>query len=176
MKFIKTSGLHASELVKGILNYATTSIDKKQFTSIDLKSILDMVTFQLKNIIQEKNAIISYKALPEIKGDKLLIYQLFQNLISNAINYCYDGRPPEIMITSDTHTDNIVLMVKDNGKGIPHDNITSIFKPLVRLEKDIEGTGMGLSIAQKIIDIHEGKIWVESEVGIGSTFYISFPK
>jgi signal transduction histidine kinase len=124
LKFIKTSGLHASELVKGILNYATTSIDKKQFTSIDLKSILDMVTFQLKNIIQEKNAIISYKALPEIKGDKLLIYQLFQNLISNAINYCYDGRPPEIMITSDTHTDNIVLMVKDNGKGIPHDNIT----------------------------------------------------
>jgi signal transduction histidine kinase len=52
--------------------------------------------------------------------------------------------------------------------------LPSIFKPLVRLEKDIEGTGMGLSIAQKIIDIHEGKIWVESEVGIGSTFYISF--
>jgi len=176
LKFIRVGGVHATELIKSILNYSSTAVDKSQFTSIDLNNLVDMAKFQLKSMIQEKNATISHEHLLVITGEKLLIYQLLQNLISNAIRYTEIDRKPSIQIKTEIKDGNIILTVKDNGKGIPKSSLSSIFKPLVRLDTtDTEGTGMGLSIAQKIVEAHNGKIWVESEVGVGSTFFMTFP-
>jgi signal transduction histidine kinase len=102
--------------------------------------------------------------------------QLFQNLISNALKYCEKERRPEIDVSAERRDDSWVFSVKDNGIGIApeyHDQIFGVFKRLHG--RDVPGTGIGLAICKRIMDHYGGRLWLESEVGQGSTFYFSFP-
>jgi signal transduction histidine kinase len=100
-----------------------------------------------------------------------------QNLIVNAIRYTSPDKSPVITITCTPGETMSTFSVQDNAQGIPKEFVELIFNPLERLKRDQnnEGTGMGLSICQKIVVAHGGKIWVESEVGKGSTFYFTLP-
>jgi signal transduction histidine kinase len=102
---------------------------------------------------------------------------VLQNLIVNAIRYTAPDKIPEITIQCTPGETMSTFSIQDNGLGIPSEYVGLIFNPLERLKRDQnnEGTGMGLSICQKIITAHGGKIWVESELGKGSTFYFTLP-
>jgi signal transduction histidine kinase len=114
--------------------------------------------------------------MPEVNGDKTLLYSLIQNLISNAIKYHKQAVPPIITISYD-HTDKgHVFGVKDNGIGVPEeyrDRIFLAFKRLHGKDSPYSGTGMGLAICKKAIEIHGGDIWLESNPSGGSIFYFS---
>lgn len=120
--------------------------------------------------IEESGARIVRDPLPPAMGDPILLTQLYQNLIGNALKYTAPGRVPEIRITHDP--DSGAYGVKDNGIGIKPMFATQIFKPFKRLHsrEEYEGSGIGLSICRKIVERHYGEIWVESEVGQGSHF------
>ena len=122
--------------------------------------------------------MISFKNLPEIFAARSPIQQLFQNLISNAIKYQQPGSIPKINITGIEKDDHWLFAVEDNGIGIDPEYFSKIFVIFQRLHNKDEysGTGIGLAICKKIVDNHNGKIWVESVYGKGSTFYFTIPK
>ena len=115
--------------------------------------------------------------LPTVNGDEKLLIMLFQNLIGNAIKY-NNKKPPKIHISSKKEDNQYIISVKDNGIGIKPEHLERIFTIFQRLhaKEEYEGTGIGLAIAQKIVDQHHGKIWVESEQGKGTTFYFTLQK
>src|SRR5690606_28242512 len=123
--------------------------------------------------IKESEVAISYDPLPEIMADYIQLTQVFQNLISNAIKFC-SKEAPKIHISATEENDQWLFSVQDNGIGINPKYSERIFEVFKRLNKRQEypGTGIGLSICKKIVERHGGCIWVESELGKGSTFYI----
>jgi signal transduction histidine kinase len=104
--------------------------------------------------------------------------QLFQNIISNALKYSKEDIPLEIIIKSKEFDDYYQIAITDNGIGIEQEYSEKIFIIFQRLhgKEKYEGNGMGLAIVKKIVDKLNGKIWVESQIGVGSTFYINIPK
>jgi light-regulated signal transduction histidine kinase (bacteriophytochrome) len=127
--------------------------------------------------IAEMEAQVDYDALPEIMADPTQLTQLFQNLISNGLKFQQHGTP-EIYIGVREETEEWVFWVQDNGIGIDKgmtDRIFTIFQRL-HTREEYPGTGIGLAICKKIVEFHGGRIWVESDLGAGSTFYFTLPK
>ncbi len=160
-------------LIYSLLDYSRIN-RVKPFESIDLDDVLKEVMKDLSVSIKESQAKITWGKLPEIYGDKVLIGQLFFNLIANAIKFKGD-RTPEIDISYKIENGKYVFAVKDNGIGIKKEYAEKIFVIFQRLHsKDkYPGTGIGLAICKKIVERHEGEIWVESELNKGSTFYFT---
>ena len=130
----------------------------------------------LKASIDESNAEIIYDNLPSLILDEKLMIQLFQNLIINAIKYQGD-KYPKIQVYAIKEDKEWLFSVKDNGIGISEEHLDKIFIIFQRLNthEEYEGNGIGLAIVQKIVHQHGGEIWVESELGKGSTFFFTIP-
>ena len=131
----------------------------------------------LKNLnaaILESGAVITSDLLPQVVGDQGHLAQLFQNLISNAINYRSD-RPPLVHVGARENEHQWLFSVKDNGIGIKPEYLQTIFGVFKRLQGTIPGTGIGLAICSKVVERHGGRIWVESQPGVGSEFFFTLP-
>ncbi len=160
-------------LIYSLLEYSR--INRVQpYEYMDLQDTLNEVMQDLAVAISESNAKIEFGSLPVIFGDKVLIGQLFLNLIGNALKFKSD-RPVEITITGKRQGNKFLFAVKDNGIGIKKEYNQKIFTIFQRLHsKDkYPGTGIGLAICKKIVERHEGKIWIESEVEKGTTFFFT---
>jgi light-regulated signal transduction histidine kinase (bacteriophytochrome) len=116
--------------------------------------------------------------LPDVLGDYVLLYQAIYNLLSNAIKYSSKMENPKVEITAKEEEGRIIYSVKDNGVGFEMKYSDKLFGVFQRLHTDqeFEGTGIGLAIVYRIITKHGGKIWADSQVGRGATFYVSLPK
>ncbi len=163
-------------LIDGLLEYSRVNSQTTIFKKVDLETVLDAVIHNLKIIIDENNVSISHNNLPTISGDQNQMLQVFQNLISNAIKF-HGSQPPKINISVKKNEKEWIIAVKDNGIGIDPKYQKQIFEVFKRLhtKQQYPGTGIGLSITQKIILQHGGQIWVESELGKGTTFYFTIP-
>ena len=159
-------------LIEGVLNYS--SIDKRPY--VDKKVDLDTLVATMLNTIYIPNHITVniLKPLPELSADPIRMQQLFQNVLSNAVNYIdkEKGRVEIDYKENDTHFE---FSITDNGIGIPKKYHKKIFNLFQTLETK-KSTGIGLSIVKRIVEIHEGKIWVESELKKGTTFYFTLKK
>ncbi|WP_289024157.1 PAS domain S-box protein [uncultured Salegentibacter sp.] len=160
-------------LIESILKYSsigsTTTIAENVDTHEVVEEILSMI-FIPKNI-----KVVIKNKLPVIKADATGIQQLFQNLISNAVNYI-DKTEGLVEIDVEEKNKEYIFSIKDNGCGIPKEYHEKIFKIFSSASTHQKSTGIGLSIVRKIIDLNNGKIWLESETGIGTTFYFSLNK
>jgi len=164
-------------LIQDLLLYSRVGINKENFTATDLNEVMQYVNHLLEEDIKKNRAVITVKPMPVISVNKTLISQLFVNLVSNASKY-HGDKEPEIEVAYAEEPGNWIFYVKDNGIGIDPKFFDKIFIIFQRLHNKSEysGTGIGLAICKKIVEIHKGKIWVESESGKGSTFYFSIPK
>lgn len=160
-------------LIHSLLEYSRVN-KIRPYEIIKLNHLVDHVLLDLKNLIQDTNTKIKVDKLPDIYGDSLLITQLFQNLISNSIKF-KNSPNPEIYITGKKIDDEYLFSIKDNGIGISKEYSDKIFVIFQRLHtKDkYPGTGIGLAICKKIVEQHGGKIWLESKLGEGTTFYFT---
>ncbi len=161
-------------LIQSLLEYSRVN-RVKPFEKININEVLTEVQHDIKGVIEENKAIIKIDQLPDIIGDTVLIGQLFQNLIINAIKF-RGKESPAVSISGEKINGNEYLFsVKDNGIGIQKEYREKIFIIFQRLHnKDkYSGTGIGLAICKKIVERHGGEIWVESETGEGSTFYFT---
>ena len=140
---------------------------------VDLKQVLDTVVMDLAKSINDCKAKISIGKLPTIKGYEVELRLLFQNLLSNALKYCKKGVTPDIRISYFKDNDYYIFSVNDNGIGIEEIDLENIFKIFNKIHRNdnIEGTGIGLAHCDKIVKLHDGKIWVDSQPGVGSTFH-----
>ena len=145
---------------------------------MDAASLVEEVKLRLEYTIKEKNVeVVIAKELPRIFCDRVRIMEVFANLVSNAIKF--NNKPnPRVEIGSSIKGDYYEFYVLDNGPGIEEQYYEKIFEIFQRLGKkeDSEGTGVGLAIVKKIIEMHHGKVRVESKVGEYTAFYFTIPK
>ena len=145
---------------------------------IDCGNICDEALMNLQLAVKKSNAQVVRDALPRIKCNKVQLLHLFQNLIGNAIKYSRKEEAPRIEISAQAKDQAWIFSVKDNGIGIEEEYYDRIFEVFRRLHgrNEYPGTGIGLAICKKIVERNGGKIWVNSAVGQGSTFYFSIPE
>ena len=166
---------HMHQLLDDVLSYSNVEKGEVDFIPIDLNELITKVLQTLEVNIQEQNAIINYEKLPIVLGNQIQLFQLFQNIIANAIKFIPEDVRPFIEISVLEKEGKPCIAIKDNGIGIEkkyHDRIFSLFKRL-HSSKEYKGTGLGLSICKKIVDRHGGEIWLESDGASGTTFYFT---
>ncbi|WP_411893324.1 sensor histidine kinase [Winogradskyella sp. A2] len=159
-------------LINGILEYSTIGKNKIEAYPVDINLLLNDI---LKIIEVPNHITIEVRKLPIINGDKYRLQQLFQNLIGNAITY--NDKPKGMIVVGYKEEDeSYEFYIKDNGKGIDEMYYDKIFKAFEKLENNANSTGIGLSIVKKIVDLYGGKIWLESQVNEGTTFFFTIKK
>nr|WP_271711670.1 sensor histidine kinase [Marinigracilibium pacificum] len=166
-------------LINDLLELSRIGMVVNNFDHTELDDIVEESLYAVKGHINNKNAKIikSYDSEDIIYGDKSRLLQVFQNLIENALKYMGSQDEPIVEIGTDIIDGNKVYFVKDNGSGIVKEHQERIFKLFDRLENNVEGTGIGLALVEKIVTMHDGAIWVESEgPRRGSTFYFTINK
>jgi signal transduction histidine kinase len=173
---IKGSSLRMALLLDALLDYTQIG-QSKELSSFSVEAIIEELKDDLNQLIKENKASIKYKNLPEIYGYELNFKQLLQNLIANAIKFKKDDENIQIEIEAKDKPHYWVFLVRDNGIGIDPKHQEKIFTIFQRLHKNrFPGTGLGLANCKKIVEMHEGKIWVESNLNEGSSFYFSINK
>lgn len=176
MGYVVDGGKRMYELINGLLSYSRVSRRKINFSNVDLNNVIDIVKSNLAHIMHPDNCTMECQKLPVIEADELMMIQLFQNLVSNAIKF--SKKPAHIYISCKPAKGHHVISVKDEGIGIDPIYFEKIFQIFKRLmpRYEYEGTGIGLAICKRIIENHNGNIWVESEPGKGSVFHFTLPK
>jgi PAS domain S-box-containing protein len=178
MDYIVDGAKRMDNLIKDLLSYSRVGRDKRGRTLIEIGEIINVVENNLRMSIQENKAQVIVKGvMPRVYGNKAQITTLIQNLINNAIKYRRQEVAPIVEIGVKRKDDIWEFYVKDNGIGIPVDHLETIFLIFQRLHSrdEYSGTGIGLAITKRIIQSHDGEIWVRSVEGEGSTFYFTIP-
>jgi signal transduction histidine kinase len=177
MNFIVTGAKRMNDLLVGLLNFSALTNQKAANEDVYLSEIIDVVKANLRTAIEEKQAIVQCEnILPSLRIHHLHLVQLFQNLISNALKF-NDGKPI-INISAKNLEKETLLILSDNGIGMDKAYESKVFRLFHRLDKNknYEGSGVGLSICKNIVEKYGGRIWYESEIGKGTTFFIAIPK
>ncbi|WKN40416.1 ATP-binding protein [Tunicatimonas pelagia] len=178
IRFIVDGTSRMQTLIDDILAYSRLERKGNHFVEIDTHKMIQEVKSNLSTAIQETDAKIKHQNLPTVVGDQSQLRQLFQNLIGNALKYRHHDVSPEIYVGYEEQEECWLFSVADNGIGIEKEFFDRIFVIFQRLHsaREYTGTGIGLAICQRISEMHQGKIWVESEFGEGSTFYFTISK
>ena len=167
-----------NQLIEDMLAYSRLTRSEKIYNNLDLTPIIQEAIDLVMPSQKERQIIFDIQPLPKLYGDRPLIQQLFFNVISNAVKYTRPVSQPRIEISGRQQGDEVVYAIKDNGIGFDMAYADEIFKVFTRLHQDeteFEGTGIGLALVKRIVQSHQGRIWVESRPGQGSTFYIALP-
>jgi PAS domain S-box-containing protein len=163
-------------LINDLLAYSRVGTRGKPFEPTNCEMILQKSLNNLKMTMEETGAVVTHDSLPTVMADDLLLGQLFQNLIGNAIKF-RGSEPSRVHISASRNGSGWTFSIRDNGIGIAPEYSERIFVIFQRLHsrEEYPGTGIGLAICKKIVEHHGGRIWVESELGKGSTFYFTLP-
>ncbi|AEH38325.1 PAS domain-containing protein [Halopiger xanaduensis] len=164
------------EMIDGLLEYSRIETRGDPLEPIDLNAVLADVLDDLRLQIEDTDAEIDADALPTVEGDASQLRQVFQNLLSNALEYSGD-EPPRVRIDAERRGDRWVITVADEGIGMDPDEADRVFEVFQRLHShsDHQGTGIGLALCERIVERHGGDIWVDSEPDEGATFSFTLP-
>lgn len=179
LDIIITASTNMQVLIDDLLAYSRINTQEIEFENVDMNKLLKHLLIEINQSIVEKNGEVVIKNLPEtLVGDASRIRQIFQNLITNGMKFHHEGQTPKVEIDFVEKRENFEFSVRDYGIGIEEQYLREIFLMFKKLhsENKYKGTGIGLSICKKIVDQHEGNIWVESKLGEGSTFYFTICK
>ncbi len=170
---IQTTLVKMEQLISDVLNYSSVSSDNSEIQSVDIQLLVEDLLKML--YIPEHIEVKCMRQLPVLCGDKTKLQQVFQNLIGNAVKF-NDKDKGLIEIDVEDQKDYYKFSIKDNGIGIEPQFHEKIFKIFHSLNKSKDSTGIGLSLVKKIVNLHEGKIWLESAPNIGTTFFFTLKK
>ncbi len=163
-------------LVESLLAYSRVGRNETELETVDLKEVV-RECLEMR-IVPEDQITVICEDLPTVLGHPLEIKQLFQNLIQNAYKFRNRERSAEVRISAEANDADWQISVSDNGIGIEPDYFEKIFMAFQRCHSigGVEGSGIGLAISKKVVELHGGQIWVESKLGEGSTFHFTFSK
>ncbi len=176
-KFIgyAVDGAHRMQhLITDLLEYSRVGTSERPLQVTDAGTVLTSVLQGLQNAVEANQAVVVSETLPAVQADELQLGQVFQNLIGNALKF-HSKRPPLIRVSAEVVEEMIRFAVSDNGIGMEKNASGRIFQMFQRLHtrEEYEGSGIGLAISKKIVERHGGKIWFESVLGEGTTFYFT---
>ncbi len=176
LEMIKTAAMRMNALVDTLSHYAL--LDREiSFASVAMDEVLRQVLDNLGTTLEERGAVVRRAPLPTVVGHEPQLFQLLQNLIGNGVKY-NRSPTPTVDVSAEADGDQLLFTIEDDGIGIPEDKLRAVFEPFQRLwsQDSYEGTGLGLAICRKIVERHGGRIWCESEVGVGSRFRFTLPR
>lgn len=163
-------------MINAVLNYSRIGRSAMVFRTINTSVLIADIVKDLDLIYDVLNLEVIIGETPDLHGDPIMMLQVFSNLIGNAVKYSQQSDSTIIHISGKLMSGKVHYMIKDNGMGIAPSDLFKIFELFNRMDnvKDIEGSGVGLAIVKRIVEKHEGTIHAESELGIGSTFHLTF--
>jgi signal transduction histidine kinase len=172
--FIIDGVARMQQLIVDLLNYSRVGTHGAPLQPVDMQAVLDRTLANLSVVIEENGASVTHDPLPSVLGDEPQLVQVLQNLIANGIKFRSD-QPPHIHISASRNCSHWQFAVRDNGIGIDRQYWEQIFVIFQRLHtrQKYKGTGIGLAICKRIVDRHNGRIWLESEPGQGTAFYFT---
>jgi signal transduction histidine kinase len=177
---VSNSGEHLLNLINDVLDMSKIESGMMEiyFEEVDFLQILNEIMSITKGLTKDKPIDI-VKDLPEemplLIGNKRRLHQVMLNLVGNAVKYTVEGH---IIISAELEDGHVHVQVKDSGVGITLEDQERIFKPFERAKRrlnNVIGTGLGLPIAKQLVELHNGQIWFESQVGLGSVFHVRLP-
>lgn len=177
--FLESTSSRMRALLTGLLEYGILGKGEGRIVEmVSTNAVLTSVISDLADAIKRSGATVVWSDLPEVYGNSDELRLLFQNLISNAIKFRREGVHPVIDISATDQDDHFEFAIKDNGIGIDQGHFERIFTIFQRLNNrnDFEGIGIGLAHCKKIVEAHNGEIWVSSNIDNGSVFYFTLPK
>lgn len=165
------------QLITDLLLYSRVGTKGKPLDPTDCEAACREALDNLRAAVEEAGAVVHLQALPTVQADAGQMTQLFQNLIGNAVKF-HGPEPPEVEVAAEPQGEEWRFAVRDNGIGMEPEYLERIFGVFQRLHTRTEypGTGIGLAVCQKIVERHRGRIWAESALGQGSTFYFTIPR
>jgi PAS domain S-box-containing protein len=186
-QFIQTAVTRLSGIIDALLRLSRAGRVEYQWQKVELNPVITRIIDAMKVTIAERGVTLTVEELPAVWGDATAMERVFANLIGNALNYLDPGRPGLIEIGAEPggpkpggpgegSEHSRTVFVKDNGLGIPEAHQNKIFQAFQRCHAEAAaGEGMGLTIVQRIVERHRGKVWVKSTEGAGSIFYVTLP-
>ncbi|WP_188460843.1 ATP-binding protein [Marivirga lumbricoides] len=177
LQYVTNATGRMTHLIKGLLEFSRIG-NKREVQQVNCQELIETIVEDFEVALKAVNGTVMFKELPKVQGNPIELRMLFQNLISNAIKFKKKDEPPFISITSIESKEKVEFCITDNGIGIDEENYGKIFFIFQRLHpvEEYEGTGLGLAYCRKIVELHEGKIWVKSQKKVGTSFYFTLKK
>ena len=177
LDYVSTATIRMNILIKGLFEFSRIG-NKRVTQMVDCQEVVKDIVLDFDASLKAVNGKILFDELPQVSGNSVELRMLFQNLISNGLKFRKADVSPVIEISSIDFGTNIEFRVKDNGIGIREADYEKIFFIFQRLHstEEYEGTGLGLAYCRKIVELHGGKIWIESKTEVGSSFYFTLKK
>jgi len=177
MDFAVSGVKKLQNMLEGMLKYAQVEEGQKDFAKQDLNIILELVLENLRENIKNSRAEVKIEsAMPHVKGNRMQLVSLFQQLVANSLKFNSEGKPV-VVINAEPRQNDYLFSVKDNGIGVQDNDKRKLFSLFKRGHSgQYEGIGMGLSISKKIVENHSGAIWIDDETPKGTRIFFTLPK
>ena len=174
--FIESSVARMDGFINAVLKLSRIGRRELRFEEVDPNEVVAGAVAALAHQIEEEGVEVEIDALPTLTADRTSVEQIFGNLLTNAVNYLVPSRPGRIQVGGRQDEHGWTFWVRDNGRGISHEDADKVFAPFRRAgRQNVPGEGMGLSYVRTIVRQHKGRIWFDSEDGSGTTFYFAVP-
>jgi light-regulated signal transduction histidine kinase (bacteriophytochrome) len=175
IEFVVDGAMRMSSLINDVLNYSRVGSRDLVLSQTNCEEVLERVLMNLRQRVEATGVVVTHDPLPTVVADSSQLEQLLQNLVDNAIKFC-TKKSPAVHIGAHPDSDGWTLFVHDNGIGVDPSYNERIFQAFQRLHsREYPGTGIGLAICKKIVERHDGRLWIESQPDIGSTFSFRLP-
>jgi signal transduction histidine kinase len=172
LRELRASTDRARALIDGVLDYARSG--ELTLERVPLRDVMTEVEADLRAPIDAAGAELRVGGLPEVSGDPRQLRRVMQNLVGNALKFRGDV-PPRIDVSAAARDDEWVVTVEDNGIGISREHARTIFGMFSRVDRRVDGSGIGLAVCRRVVEAHGGHIWVEAAEGGGSAFRFTLP-
>jgi signal transduction histidine kinase len=172
VSFIEASATRMDHFIHALLRLSRLGRREMTLEQIDMEQLVRDTLETLAHQIEQRQVTVTLGELPDVTADRTSIEQILGNILNNAIIYLETGRPGQINIWGECHANETVYHVRDNGRGIAPEDMDKVFAPFRRAgRQDVPGEGMGLTYVQALVRRHNGRIWCESQLGVGTTFH-----
>lgn len=174
LQYVTNATSRMTQLIRGLLEFSRIG-NKRELQIVNCQELVELIVQDFDATLRSVDGTIRFRELPEVRGNPVELRMLFQNLISNSLKFRKAEEPPIVTVTATKSEAEIEFCVTDNGIGIDKVNYEKIFFIFQRLHpvEEYEGTGLGLAYCRKIVELHEGKMWVKSKKEVGSSFYFT---
>ncbi len=174
LQFIDSSATRMGNLIDAVLKLSRLGRRELFFEKTNVRVIIQKILDSLAHQIEQNGVQLQIDSLPRVVADKTALEQILGNILGNAVNYLDPNRPGKIEITAEKHSGEIIFHIRDSGRGISKNDIERIFEPFSRFgNSNVEGEGMGLAYVQRLVRRHNGRIWCQSKLGVGTTISFS---